>query len=324
MVPLKNLSLSIKFLVLFAVGVFAFVLINVTTSTTAQSSQSKRQLDNRVPGHLPIKIKIKKEKEEGFQDLNNEHWPRDFQLEVKNTGDRPIYALSLIWMLEEVKMPDGNPYGSSFRYGRSEFITNPGERPKPEDDPIEPGETHVFKLSAIKFEGLESWVKDNNLSPVKTVMVVFNFICFGDDTGWHSPDGRRFDKKKPVAFYSPNKGDPGRCQPQSRQRDPSLLSKFFTVPASFGPANFLLGGFSSAVSNTSPDICCPGTSCSKIKQQFGRCYCSDPESTVDDMEFSVTTSCTDPVGVCGTTFSVTIKCNYPGIDFPLFCVESGS
>lgn len=209
--PLKSLNLSIKFFVLLAVGAFAFTLINVTISTTAQSPQSKRMLDDRIPGHLPIKIKIKKEKEEGFQDLNNEHWARDFVLEVKNAGDRPIYALSLVWVITEVKMPDGNPYGSTFRYGRSEFITNPGERPKAEDVPINPGETHVFKLSKMTVEGWENWAKRNHSLPPKSVMVFFNFLCFGDDTGWHSPDGRPFNKKTPVAFNSLNKGDPRSC-----------------------------------------------------------------------------------------------------------------
>jgi hypothetical protein len=103
--PLKNRSVAIKVFVLFAVGVCAFALINFSISTTAQSSQSKRQLDNRVPAHLPIKIKIKKEHEEAFQDLGNEHWPRDFQVEVTNTGNRPIYALSLLWMLSDAKAP---------------------------------------------------------------------------------------------------------------------------------------------------------------------------------------------------------------------------
>jgi hypothetical protein len=135
----QNLSRSIKVFFLFVVGLVVFALIAANVSTTAQSSQSKRQLDNRVPDHLPIKIKIKKEKEEGFQNLNNEHWPRDFELEVKNTGDRPIYALSLVWELTDVRAPDGNIYGATFNYGR--FL--PGEKPTPEDLPIQPGETHV-------------------------------------------------------------------------------------------------------------------------------------------------------------------------------------
>lgn len=307
---------------MFAIGLFTFVLIKTTNSTTAQSSQSKRHLDDRVPSHLPIKIKIKKEKEEGFQDLKNERWARDFELEVKNTGDRPIYALSLVWMLEEVTMPDGNHYGSTFLYGRSEFITNSGERPKPEDVPIQPGETYVFKLTNMKVEGWERWAKDNHLPPLKSVVVFFNWLSFGDGTGWEGPNGKRFDKRKPLALISPSRGDPVNCKQQTRLREVALLPEFSMVPASFGPANFFEGRPPSKDSNIVPDICCPGTSCSKIKRQFGRCYCSSLEfPTINDREFSVTTSCTDPEGQCGTTVPVTEQCDYPGIEFPLFCTQ---
>lgn len=193
---------------LLAVVVFAGVLLNISISTTAQSSQSKRQLDDRVPDHLPIKIKIKKEKQEGFHDLKNDHWAQDFVLEVKNTGNRPIYALSLAWMFEEVIMPNGSHYGSILRYGRSEFITNAEEKPKPEDVPIQPGETHVFKLSSSSIESWESWAKDNRVPQPKKVMVFFDWISFGDGTGWESPNGQRFDRRKSVAFASPPRGDP--------------------------------------------------------------------------------------------------------------------
>ena len=259
MVSLKNLSTVAKVFFLFAVGGLALGLINFRNSSTAQSSQSKRQLDNRVPGHLPIKIKIKKDKEEGFQDLKNEHWAKDFVLEVKNTGDRPIYALSLVWELTEVKMPDGSPYGSTFRYGRGEFITVPGERPKPEDDPIQPGETYVFKLSTSSINGWERWASDHHLSPPKSVMVWFNFLSFGDDTGWQGPEGRTFERKKPVAFYPPNKGDPFDCKEQARDPEPWLRTGFSIVPASLRSANFLFGDSPSKTSPPVPDICCPGT-----------------------------------------------------------------
>lgn len=176
---------------------FAFTIVKITISTTAQSAQSKRQLDDRVPAHLPIKIKIKKDKEEGFQDLNNEHWPRDFQVEVKNTGDRPIYALSLVWELADVNAPDGNPYGATMNFGRAEFMTVPGETPKPDDIPIKPGETYVFKLSKPKADGLESFAKDKGVPPLKRVMVWFHFLSFGDGTGWEGPEGKTFNRKKP-------------------------------------------------------------------------------------------------------------------------------
>src|SRR5947209_4753818 len=75
-------------------------LINITlTSSTAQSEE--RVLEDTIPKHLPIKVKIKKEKEKAFKDLKNEKWLRDFELEVTNTGDKPIYYLGLLIVLPE-------------------------------------------------------------------------------------------------------------------------------------------------------------------------------------------------------------------------------
>lgn len=182
-----------KFSLLIAVGLFAFALINVSISTTALS-QSKRQLDDRVPAHVPIKIKIKKEHEECFQHLDNEYWPHEFVLEVTNTGERPIYGLSLVWQLTEVKAPDGNTYGSTFRYGRM----FPGQSPKPDDVPLQSGETHVFKLSKPTAEGLESFAKEIPVT-LKTVMVWLNFICFGEGMCLEGPEGKDLGRKKPPA-----------------------------------------------------------------------------------------------------------------------------
>lgn len=239
--PQKQLGLSTKLFLLFVVGLVTLPFIKTATSTTAQSSESKRQIDNRVPAHLPIKVKIKKEKEEGFQDLKNERWIRDFELEVKNMGERPIYALSLFWMLEEVTMPDGNHYGSTLKYGRSEFITNPDERPKPEDVPIQPGETYVFKLPLSSAEGWESWARENNLQPPKSIQVFFNWLSFGDGTGWESPNGQRFNRQKPLAFDLPNRGGPDSCQRLTPE--PTLPFGFALRPASFGPVDFFLATF---------------------------------------------------------------------------------
>src|SRR5829696_571795 len=55
--------------------------------------ENERQLEDLIPKHVPIKIKIKKEKEAGFKDLKNEKWAREFELDVTNTGTKPIYSL---------------------------------------------------------------------------------------------------------------------------------------------------------------------------------------------------------------------------------------
>jgi len=78
--------------------------------------------------------------------------------------------------------------------GRSQFITEPNEVPKPEDDPIEPGEVHVFTLNDSTAGGWESWAKENDLHP-KDLLVFFNFLCFGDGTGLRGTNGQPFNLK---------------------------------------------------------------------------------------------------------------------------------
>src|SRR5881396_2315597 len=55
--------------------------------------QEERQVEDSIPKHVPIKVKLKREKEAKFKDLNNSDWLRDFELEVTNTSNKPIYFL---------------------------------------------------------------------------------------------------------------------------------------------------------------------------------------------------------------------------------------
>ena len=60
--------------------------------TSSSVAQQERILENGVRDHVPIKFKIKKEKEESFKDLKNEKWVREFELEVTNTGDNIMFT----------------------------------------------------------------------------------------------------------------------------------------------------------------------------------------------------------------------------------------
>src|SRR5688572_7360432 len=74
-------------LVLSVVG----VLMTTSRLTSGSAALQERIFENKIPAHIPLKIKIKKEKEESFKDLKNEKWLREFELELTNTGDKPIY-----------------------------------------------------------------------------------------------------------------------------------------------------------------------------------------------------------------------------------------
>src|SRR5437763_12472566 len=95
------------FLLFFLFVITVFLIRSVPTASIAQSAD-ERELEDTTPTHLPIKVKIKKEKEKAFKDLNNEHWARDLELEVTNTGDKPIYFIDFILEMPEIKPADGN------------------------------------------------------------------------------------------------------------------------------------------------------------------------------------------------------------------------
>src|SRR3982750_4221271 len=88
-----------------ALAIISFLVIASRTPSSSAAAQD-RIFENKIPSHIPIKIKIKKEKEQSFKDLKNEKWLREFELEVTNTGDKPIYYFE-ITMDTDVKFEGG-------------------------------------------------------------------------------------------------------------------------------------------------------------------------------------------------------------------------
>jgi hypothetical protein len=58
-------------------------------------SKQERSFVSLFPNNVPIELKIKKDKEASFKDLKNQKWASEFELEILNIGDRPIYYLHL-------------------------------------------------------------------------------------------------------------------------------------------------------------------------------------------------------------------------------------
>jgi hypothetical protein len=175
---------------LLAVAIALALLVKgASNPATAHASQSlalpqeERQFEDLTPTHIPIKVKIKAEKEKSFQDLHNEHWLGDLEIEVKNTGNKPIYFLVLVLDLPETKGPDGNLIGWDLHYGRTDLISITAPL-KPDDIPIQPGETHVFTIAERFVKGFERIVREDGVVQPKKVRAIFQFINFGDGTGF--------------------------------------------------------------------------------------------------------------------------------------------
>ncbi|HKR01420.1 MAG TPA: hypothetical protein VJT09_12155, partial [Pyrinomonadaceae bacterium] len=61
------------FLLIFLAAVLILKVIN--TPSRAQATE-ERELEDKIPKHLPIKVKIKEEKERAVKDMKNEKWLR--------------------------------------------------------------------------------------------------------------------------------------------------------------------------------------------------------------------------------------------------------
>src|SRR5437879_167101 len=104
------------FAFLFFALILTFVVNDLRSSTTAQSND-ERQIEDKIPKHVPVKITIQPEKEKAAKDLNNDRWQHDLAFEVKNTGDKPIYCLWFILVMPEIK-PSGISLAEILRFGK--------------------------------------------------------------------------------------------------------------------------------------------------------------------------------------------------------------
>jgi hypothetical protein len=255
-----------KRLFLFFLIFLASILLlkGISTPSTAQSSE-ERELIDEIPKHLPIKVKLKKEKEKAFKDLKNEKWLRDLQLEITNTGDKPIYFLSLSISLPDITGPGGFNMGFTIHYGRSELIRIE-TKAEPDDVPIKPGETYIYSFSELRVMNWARFRQRENKPDAKKLRMRFQVLSFGDRTGFWGNDGMAVPRP-PNAGSSmgrcedkPNLNDPGgfKGQHASRRSWPVTVS-MNDLPARSLLANFLSTKSSHAVSpkaNPQPDLCC--------------------------------------------------------------------
>jgi hypothetical protein len=164
-------ALLVAFLGLCAVG---------TMPTAAQSSPEERELEDKIPKHLPIKVKVK--------NLNKQNWVREVEVEVTNTGVKPIYYVGFILSMPEVISEVGNSVAVDFSYGRG-GIGDFRNRPTSEDVPLLPGETCVLKVPKNQMSGWESARDRRKWSEPKKFRLKFYLLHHGDGTGYGTLGG---------------------------------------------------------------------------------------------------------------------------------------
>ena len=157
------------------------ILMTASLLTSSSAAFQERIFENKIPAHIPIKIKIKKEKEQSFKDLKNEKWLREFELELTNTGDRPIYYLD-ITMDTEVKYEGSGPeIVFPLRYGRAE-LGDIVTKATSDDVPIKRGETIILQAQSV--EAWETGVRENRWPEATKFKAEIQILSFGDGTGY--------------------------------------------------------------------------------------------------------------------------------------------
>ncbi|HVQ38893.1 MAG TPA: hypothetical protein VMS31_15245 [Pyrinomonadaceae bacterium] len=165
---------------LFPLIMFALWLGVLLTSTDVHA-QGERRLETRIPANVPIKVSIKPEKEAGFRDLQNERWVREFELEVLNTGPKPIYFL-FIYLITDVSA-GGEPLMFSLVHGRPELggVIN---KAQPGDIPIKPGEKVALKIHPRQVPLWERRVREKTHPDASRMRTKLELVSFGDGSGY--------------------------------------------------------------------------------------------------------------------------------------------
>lgn len=298
--PERNSTVVAKILLFLTLAFLATIYLIQGRLSPSVAQSTEREFEDRVPKHLPIKVKLKKEKEKAVKDLNNEKWVRDLELEVTNTGNKPIYYLSLLIVLPGITAPTGHEMGFSLHYGRGE-LASIETKAEADDVPLKPGETYVFSLSELRVMNWERFRKRENKPDAKKLILLFQILNFGDGTGFVGTNGlalpRAPDAKSGLDHCNPGLRDSSglKSQHASRRRWPQILPTD-DLPASFLLANFLVSEALVPTSlNLKPQsqLCCLGNDndCFRSKTIRNNCLC-DP----DGKPAITGTSCSDPFG----------------------------
>jgi hypothetical protein len=198
MISPRNIRLCLAatiFLLVVSTLTLTYNLDRTGASAKAQQAEkAERQLENQIPQHIPLRVKIKREKEKEFKDLTNDKWARDFELEITNTGTKPIYALSLLLWLPDVKTPGGSNISFPLNYGRTE-LGDIREKARLDDIPISSGETIVLKIHPANAAGWEIGQKEEHRPEPKRIELIFQILSFGDGTGFAGDGGVALPRK---------------------------------------------------------------------------------------------------------------------------------
>jgi hypothetical protein len=257
----RNLAAACASLLFLLVMGFGFAAHTARSPQNGrdESEVTERKFENAIPEHVPIKVKLKSEK--SFKDLTNKGWARELELEVKNTGSKPIHYLYVIFLLPDSLRDDGLLLGFRVSYGRS-WNSDANTPLRPDEPPIPPGESTTLKLRESGVKGFEMLREEKKRTDPKRVRLELQILDYGDGTGFESVQGAPllYPPKKSSLDKPPAKESGSTCQPspEERVRDSTLSflkTVSFSEPASRLRVSFFLPEPSSPPGARARDLC---------------------------------------------------------------------
>jgi hypothetical protein len=117
----------------------------------------------------------------GYKNLQSATFPAEFQIEVKNISQKPIYYISFFIHMDDFQ-PHGLPYGFKVAWGNPILVQN-SKRAGASDVAIQPGESALLGLYGVKASNYLRRFKERGTSAYKLILTP-QVINFGDGTGY--------------------------------------------------------------------------------------------------------------------------------------------
>ena len=184
-----------------AVGVLASSLATASAlygkskKHPAMQRAAERVFEISVPKHVPLKIRFVAAKEAAFKKFDNEQWVNDLEIEVMNTGDRPIYFLAFDLDMPEMTPADDRPTMFLMHYGRPDLLLA-NTQVTAADVPIEPGDQIHLKVREMDIRAWQHFRKVANWQLPAKVTLLLHHLTFGDGTGLDGPEAEPWPPKK--------------------------------------------------------------------------------------------------------------------------------
>src|ERR1041385_9099211 len=313
MSSLRKLTPLFRLIFASLIVAISLVLLFKGASDPIRAQQQERQFEKHIAKHVPLDVKISKEKEKNWKDLKNENWAKDFELEVSNTGDKPIYFFYLLTFFD-VPTDSGSELIAPIHYGRPE-IGNVGVKATAEDVPIKPGESKLLKINPNILLSWEKGRREKGWRLPTKVRIKLEGLSFGDGTGLMLDEGVPYRSASPQTSRRNVSATPSRGKPDAvnwrleNLRSIGTQKSISSLPAAFLPVNYVraTSNSSRADSEVLMDACEPGCS-PRFNFFWVRCYGCDPQN---DPYY-------DPSAPCTSVDEGSIDCTIPetGVTYP--------